>query len=68
VLIMTADGRPANAALMIGLYLYRQAFVFFNVGYASAIAWVLLMVIMLFTAAQFFFAKYWVFYEGEARR
>jgi multiple sugar transport system permease protein len=68
VLIMTADGRPANAALMIGLYLYRQAFVFFNVGYASAIAWVLLMVIMLFTAAQFFFAKYWVFYEGETRR
>jgi multiple sugar transport system permease protein len=68
VLIMTTDGRPANAALMIGLYLYRQAFVFFNVGYASAIAWVLLMVIMLFTAAQFFFAKYWVFYEGEARR
>jgi multiple sugar transport system permease protein len=68
VLIMTTDGRPANAALMIGLYLYRQAFVFFNVGYASAIAWVLLMVIMLFTGAQFYFAKYWVFYEGETRR
>jgi len=68
VLIMTGDGRPANAALMIGLYLYRQAFVLFNVGYASAIAWVLLMVIMLFTAAQFFLAKYWVFYEGETRR
>jgi multiple sugar transport system permease protein len=68
VLIMTTDGRPANAALMIGLYLYRQAFVFFNIGYASAIAWVLLMVIMLFTAMQFYFAKYWVFYEGEARR
>jgi multiple sugar transport system permease protein len=68
VLIMTTDGRPANAALMIGLYLYRQAFVLFNVGYASAIAWVLLMVIMLFTAAQFFLARYWVFYEGDARR
>ena len=68
VLIMTTDGRPANAALMIGLYLYRQAFVFFNIGYASAIAWVLLMVIMLFTAAQFYFAKFWVFYEGETRR
>jgi multiple sugar transport system permease protein len=68
VLIMTTDGRPANAALMIGLYLYRQAFVFFNIGYASAIAWVLLMVIMLFTAAQFYLAKYWVFYEGETRR
>jgi multiple sugar transport system permease protein len=50
------------------LYLYRQAFVFFNVGYASAIAWVLLMVIMLFTGAQFYFARFWVFYDGETRR
>jgi multiple sugar transport system permease protein len=68
VLIMTNDGRPANAALMIGLYLYRQAFVNFNMGYASALAWVLLMVIMLFTAAQFYLAKHWVFYEGETKR
>jgi multiple sugar transport system permease protein len=68
VLIMTNDGRPANSALMIGLYLYRQAFVNFNMGYASALAWVLLMVIMLFTAAQFYLAKHWVFYEGETKR
>jgi multiple sugar transport system permease protein len=68
VLIMTGDGRPANAALMIGLYLYRQAFVNFNMGYASALAWVLLMVIMLFTAAQFYLAQHWVFYEGETKR
>jgi multiple sugar transport system permease protein len=68
VLIMTGDGRPANAALMIGLYLYRQAFVNFNMGYASALAWVLLMVIMLFTAAQFYLAKHWVFYEGETKK
>ena len=33
----------------------------------GAIALVLLMVIMIFTAMQFYFAKYWVFYEGEAR-
>jgi multiple sugar transport system permease protein len=67
VLIMT-NGGPANATLMIGLYLYRQAFVNFNMGYASALAWVLLMVIMLFTMAQFYLSKYWVFYEGEVRR
>jgi multiple sugar transport system permease protein len=67
VLIMTMDGRPANSALMIGLYLYRQAFVNFNMGYASALAWVLLLVIMLFTAAQFYLAKHWVFYEGETK-
>lgn len=67
VLIMT-DGGPANATLVYGLYLYRNAFKFFNMGYASALAWVLLVVIMLITAAQFRLARYWVFYEGDARR
>ena len=66
VLIMT-DGGPANATLVYGLYLYRNAFKFFNMGYASALAWVLLLVIMLITAAQFRLARYWVFYEGDAR-
>jgi len=67
VLIMT-NGGPANATLMYGLYLYRVAFQFFQMGYASALAWVLLLVIMLITAAQFYFAKYWVFYEGDLKR
>src|SRR6266487_1591090 len=62
VLIMT-DGSPANATLVYGLYLYRNAFKFFQMGYASALAWVLLVVIMLITAAQFFLSRYWVFYE-----
>lgn len=66
VLIMT-DGGPANATLVYGLYLYRNAFKFFNMGYASALAWVLLLVIMLITATQFRLARYWVFYEGDAR-
>ncbi len=67
VLIMT-NGGPANATLMYGLYIYRNAFVYFSMGYASALAWVLLMVIILITALQFYLAKYWVFYEGEIRR
>ncbi|HJZ47553.1 MAG TPA: sugar ABC transporter permease [Roseiflexaceae bacterium] len=67
VLVMT-DGTPANATLVYGLYLYRNAFKFFQMGYASALAWVLLVVIMLFTAAQFFLSKYWVFYEGDLKR
>ncbi|MEN9933582.1 MAG: hypothetical protein RLZZ387_161 [Chloroflexota bacterium] len=66
VLIMT-NGGPANATLVYGLYLYRTAFQFFQMGYASALAWLLLVVIMLITAAQFFFAKYWVFYEGDLK-
>jgi multiple sugar transport system permease protein len=67
VLIMT-NGGPANATLMYGLYLYRVAFQFFQMGYASALAWVLLVVIMMITALQFALSRYWVYYEGETKR
>jgi multiple sugar transport system permease protein len=63
-LIMT-DGRPANATLVLGLYLYRNAFRFLDVGYASAIAWVLLVGIMLITLVHFVTGRFWVHYEGE---
>jgi multiple sugar transport system permease protein len=67
ILIMT-DGRPANATLVMGLYVFRYAFEFLDLGYASAMAWVMLMVILLFTLAQFLGARYWVHYEGEPAR
>lgn len=66
VLIMT-NGGPANATLMYGLYVYRNAFQFFRMGYASALAWVLLVIIIVITAMQFRLARRWVFYEGEAK-
>ncbi len=65
ILIMT-DGRPANSTLVLGLYLYRHAFKFMDMGYASAIAWILLVFVILITAVQFMAAKFWVYYEGEA--
>ncbi len=65
ILIMT-DGRPANSTLVLGLYLYRHAFKFMDMGYASAIAWILLVFVILITAVQFLAAKFWVYYEGEA--
>lgn len=67
VLIMT-NGGPANATLMYGLYVYRNAFQFFKMGYASALAWVLLVIIIVITAIQFRLANRWVFYEGDLRR
>ena len=67
ILIMT-DGGPANSTLVLGLYLYRNAFTFFDLGYASAIAWVLLVVIMAITALQFVAARYWVYYEADQGR
>lgn len=73
VLVMTSGissqpGGPANSTMMYGLYLYLNAFRFFKMGYASALAWVLLVIIICFTALQFRLARLWVFYEGEAKR
>lgn len=67
ILIMT-DGRPANSTLVLGLYLYRNAFTYLDLGYASALAWVLLLVILLVTAIQFIAAKFWVYYEAGPTR
>jgi|DewCreStandDraft_1066081.scaffolds.fasta_scaffold01123_10 multiple sugar transport system permease protein len=65
--IITGGG-PENATLFYVLYLYRQAFERFQMGYASALAWVLFVIILLVTVLQFRTAERWVFYEGELRR
>jgi multiple sugar transport system permease protein len=67
ILVMT-DGGPANASLVYGLYIYRTAFSYFQMGYASAQAWVLFVVIMVITLIQLWLARRWVYYEGETPR
>lgn len=64
--IMTQGG-PANATLVYVLYLYRQAFEYFRMGYASALAWVLFVIILLVTLLQFWGARHWVYYEGQLK-
>ena len=56
-----------DAALMNVVYLFRQAFEFFNMGFASAMAWVLFALIMFVTAIQFLVSRRWVFYQGDSR-
>jgi multiple sugar transport system permease protein len=56
------SGGPVDSTLFYTLYIYQQAFVNFDMGYASALAWVLLLVIALITALHFTLSKYWVFY------
>ncbi|MCY3957303.1 MAG: sugar ABC transporter permease [Chloroflexi bacterium] len=63
-LILTGGG-PANATLFVLLYLYRKAFLIFQMGYASAIAWVLFVIILIFTLIQFGIARRWVYYEYD---
>lgn len=61
--IMTRGG-PQNATLFLVLYLYRNGFQYFKMGYASAIAWMLFLIIVLFTVLQFRLARRWVHEEG----
>lgn len=63
-IVSGGTGGPADSTLFYTLFVYQQAFVNFNMGYASALAWVLLLVIAAITAIHFTLSKYWVFY-GE---
>ncbi|MBI2941521.1 MAG: sugar ABC transporter permease [Chloroflexi bacterium] len=65
--IMT-NGGPQNSTLFLVLYLYRNGFEFFQMGYASAMAWALFTIVMVFTLIQFKAAGRWVFYEGVSHR
>lgn len=62
--IMTGGG-PDNSTLFFVLYLYRQAFEQFNLGYASALAWILFVIILAFTLVILRSSKVWVYYEGD---
>ena len=55
-------GGPSDSTLFYTLYLYQRGFGLFDMGYASAMAWLLLMIIGGFTAVNFLASKYWVFY------
>ncbi len=61
------NGGPANSSLFIVLNLYRNAFQFFQMGYASAIAWVLFLIILVLTVVVFRFSNAWVYYEGSVK-
>ena len=66
VFVMT-EGGPGNASLMLVLYIYRNAFQNFRMGYASLLAWILFAVVLVLTAIQFRLSREWVYYEGEVR-
>jgi multiple sugar transport system permease protein len=62
-IISGGSGGPIDSTLFYTLYLYNEAFSFFRMGYASALAWVLLLLIACFTAFSFLTSKYWVHYD-----
>lgn len=56
---------PANSTLLYSVYLYDQGFVRFAMGYASAMAWLLLVAVAVVTGLNFFGAKYWVHHDDK---
>jgi multiple sugar transport system permease protein len=65
-LVMTAGG-PANATLFYVLYLYRNAFEYFRMGYASALAWILFIIIVACTLLVVRSSEAWVYYEAKRK-
>ena len=61
--IMTKGG-PLESTLFYNLYLYNQAFENFNMGYASALAWILLVITLIITLAQFRLSRKYVYYDN----
>ena len=62
-----APGGPANSTLLYPLYLFQNAFAFFRMGYASAMAWILFLLTVAATLLVFKTSARWVYYEGESR-
>ncbi|SUE62541.1 carbohydrate ABC transporter permease [Roseomonas gilardii] len=62
-IISEGTGGPVNSTLFYTLYLFQEAFSFFRMGYASALAWVLVLIIAGFTAVSFLSARFWVHYD-----
>lgn len=60
-------GGPLNSTLFYVLYIYRQAFEFFQMGYASALATILFIVVLVVTILVFRSSRSWVFYEAGER-
>ena len=58
---------PLDSLIVPVLYLFKNAFTFFKMGYASAIAWVIFVVILCLALIQLWAQKYWVHYEAEKR-
>lgn len=59
------SGDPLNSTLVYALYLYQRAFKYYEMGYASAMAWVLVLIIGAFTALLFRSSGRWVYYESK---
>jgi multiple sugar transport system permease protein len=64
LVFVTTQGGPANSTRILILYIYDKAFRDFDMAYASALAWMLFLMVLVLTALNFALARMWVHYEG----
>ena len=62
--VMT-NGGPLNSTLFYNLYLYNKAFQDYEMGYASALSWILFVIILVFTLLVIRSSSMWVYYQGD---
>ncbi|GIP21940.1 MULTISPECIES: carbohydrate ABC transporter permease [Paenibacillus] len=65
--VMTSGG-PLNSTLFYNLYLYNKAFKDYEMGYASALSWILFIIILFFTLLVVRSSSMWVYYQGDEER
>jgi multiple sugar transport system permease protein len=61
---VATQGGPAYSTWFFALHIYQQAFAFFKMGYGSALAWVFVVVLLIFTYTQLVLSRRWVYYAG----
>ena len=62
---VATQGGPAYSTWFYALHIYTRAFQYFEMGYASALAWIFFFVLFVFTYVQFSQSRRWVYYAGE---
>lgn len=62
---MVTEGGPLHSTYVLALYIYDQCFRYFNLGYGSALSWVLFALVAGLAALSFWSSRFWVFYAGE---
>ena len=67
LVVNLGTGAPGNSTMFYNLYLYKTFFVYQDMAYGSTLAWLLFIVILIFTVVLFWSARYWVYYASESR-
>lgn len=66
-ILSNGTGRPGDSTMFFNIHFYKTSFVFFDMGYGSALAWLMFAITLVATGILFFSARYWVYYAGSER-